>query len=322
MSRLNQVLSQVLHDLVAKRLWPVAVVLLVALVAIPLTIGRSGSDALVPAPGAPTATSTTPATTTTPAVSDAQPQAHVRVKRRRGGTVDDPFFNPPSTKDAGSSSAAADAGTIARATPPESESASPASPDDTSASSGKASAPSSTSKAPATERRPATLQSTPVASSYLRTVVQVNGAQPHAVSRLTPLGGADDPGLVFLGVARADARYAVFLLGPDAISRGDATCKGDTGCRMIGLKAGQRQLVTIRLAGGAVRRFTVRVRSIRSVSASATRAVMARDRVHADGPRVLRALRRDGEIAAALRTARYDEQAGVLRAVAATSAAR
>ena len=28
MSRLNQVLSQVLHDLVAKRLWPVAVGLL------------------------------------------------------------------------------------------------------------------------------------------------------------------------------------------------------------------------------------------------------------------------------------------------------
>ena len=151
--------------------------------------------------------------------------------------------------------------------------------------------------------------------------MRLNHGRPHALSRLTPLGGTDHPGVVFLGVAEAGARYAVFVLGPDATSHGDATCKGATGCRMIGLKAGQHQLVTIRAAGGAFRGFTLRVAAIRSVSTSAASARAARTRVHARGARVLRGLRRDGATAAALRTVRYDLSAGVLRAVASVQSA-
>ena len=46
----SRFLRNLLADLVEKKLWPVAIVLVVALIAIPLTLGRSGEEAVPPVP--------------------------------------------------------------------------------------------------------------------------------------------------------------------------------------------------------------------------------------------------------------------------------
>ena len=143
------------------------------------------------------------------------------------------------------------------------------------------------------------------------------GAWPRPMARLTPIGGARNPAAMFLGVTNAGTRYAVFALAANATSHGDATCRRATNCRMIGLKAGQTQVVTVRRRDGGVRRFSLQVRSIRAVWGSAARARAARAHVHDDGRRALFALRRRPVTAAALRTVRYDERSGMLRAAGA-----
>lgn len=316
MSAIVETLRQIGRDLIDKRLWPVAVVLLAALVAVPVLIGGSNSEPDAPAavaaadPGA--AAAAPPGAAATPAAG----KAATNSKSAKNGKIKDPFFDPPKPKAAGPTSVSSAAGsTRAEATSPTGAAA----PRATGTAAPKKSTATAKATAPTAKARvtPAPRTTAPT-SSYLRTVVRVNGAgggKAHPMSRLTPLGGTSDPAALFLGVAKAGARYAVFVLGPRATSRGQATCKGGTDCRLVGLKAGQTQVVTVRPARGGIRRFTLRVESIKTVKASAARARSARARVHPDGSRVRRAMRRHAASAAALRTARYDRQAGVLRAV-------
>jgi hypothetical protein len=184
-------------------------------------------------------------------------------------------------------------------------------------------------QATAAKPRPAKPRSTPATTpaksatpaavaTYLRTVVRLNradGNPANAIARLTPLGGVTDPAALFFGVTKTDsrARYAVFVLGPDATSHGDAICKGGTGCRMFGLKAGDTQTVTLRRRGDGHRlHFTLRVESIRAISTDAARAAARRAHVHPDGRRALRVMRADAATAVALRAAEYDTRAGLL----------
>lgn len=327
MSAIVETLRQVGRELIDKRLWPVAVVLLAALVAVPVLIGGSNSDAAAPAAVA----AADPGAAAVPPTAEPAGQAATKSKPAKNGKIKDPFFDPPKPPDAqgaagggggaGAATATATAGgSTAGSTRAEAKSpAGAAAPRPTGPAAPKKGTATSKSTTPAVKPRvtPAPRTTAPT-SSYLRTVVRVNGAgggKAHPISRLTPLGGTTDPAALFLGVAKAGARYAVFVLGPRATSRGQATCKGDTDCRMIGLKAGQTQVVTVRPATGGVRRFTLRIESIKKVKASAARARTARARVHPDGRRVHRAMRRHAASEAALRTARYDRRAGVLRAV-------
>lgn len=326
MNALLESLRQTGRDLVAKRLWPVAVLLLVALIAIPMMIGSSSGDAVAPDPvaAAPGAAGAAPAAT--PATGETTTTKTKPVKEKSGGRLDDPFFDPPAPPDEAGAGAGAGSGGGARAVAksPTGEAAprsGAASPSTTGTANATPADPPAASRAttPATPRRRATPApaATPLTSSYLRTVVRINGAdrgKALPISRLTPLGGVTDPAAVFLGVAKVGARYAVFLLGPHATSRGDATCKRDGGCRMFGLRAGQTQVVTVRRPSGSVQRFTLRVEAIRTVSTSAARARAARARIHPDGREVVRDLRRNAVSAAVLRTVRYDARAGLLRA--------
>lgn len=308
MSKLAPALRQLLADLVDKRLWPVALALVIALVAIPLVLGGSASDSA--APGAVGATEPDPAaaSSASPAPGATVKKTTASVRKEDGGPIDDPFFDPP--KHPAEPQSVAAAGGSTRAVAEKTTSATP-------------------KQATAAKPRPSKSRSTPAATppkspppaavaTYLRTVVRLNPAAGHsanAIARLTPLGGAADPAALFFGVTKADsrARYAVFVLGPHATSRGDAICKGGTGCRMFGLKAGDAQIVTLRRPGDGRRlRFTLRVESIRAISADAARAATRRAHVHPDGRRALRVMRADAATAAALRAAEYDTQAGLL----------
>ena len=91
-------LRQIVRDLIEKRLWPVAVVLLVALVAAPMLIGGSGGDAPLRAPSPrPSPARRPPRRRPSPTRRRPRSSPHAP-SAARPGKFDDPFFDPPTPK--------------------------------------------------------------------------------------------------------------------------------------------------------------------------------------------------------------------------------
>lgn len=73
-------------------------------------------------------------------------------------------------------------------------------------------------------------------------------------------------------------------LGPNTTSRGDGICKAGTGCPMMGLKAGYRQRLSVHGSDRrVVRRYCLRVHSLKTVRTTARAARAGRAKVHSDG---------------------------------------
>ena len=226
-------------DLIDKRLWPVALLLVVALIAIPVLIGGGSGDAgvtdvsAVPAPG--------PAESAKPAVELIGPPA----VRKRAGTVRDPFRRKPKPVEAAEKPAAV---------------AAPAAGASAGSSSGAAKSDSSTSKTSTSSTKPKATTpkaTTPVriepavaiaARSVYETAVHFKDANhdyEHALDRLTVLGDPARPALQYVGVS-AGGEYAIFLLGPAATASGDAgACVVAEPCRAIGLRKGEKLAVEV-----------------------------------------------------------------------------
>ena len=302
MNALTDPLRQVARDLVEKKLWPVALLLVAALVAVPVVIG--GSSEAPPAPPATPAAVIPGADTGKSLITVADETANARTARQ--GRLQDPIFDPPAD-----SGQAADAGVSAVAGAG-SGSGAPAAPTATSAPAGT-SAPAD-KPAPGTPAAPSPV-ATDDTSRYLRTVVRWYASARSAatpIRRLTPLGGAKDPAALYLGVTKSEATYAVFLLAPGATSEGDARCEDD-GCRVIGLRKGQSQVVTVPASdGGAPRRYQLDVVSVKTVTTDAETAAEMRGKVHGDGRDVMREMWQDDATADALGPIRYDETLGLL----------
>lgn len=308
MTPLLEAVRQIGRDLIEKRLWPIAVALLAGVVIVPMLITSSSSDAPAPASVA----SVTPPAPTAPSPA---PSGDDASSARRSPTrkVRDPFFDPPNPPAASvATNATADA-TRAVAAP-----AGTAAVNQRTAGAAKASPTRATNPTPSTARRPSPRAATaPRGSAYYRAVVHWGdspAAAPHTLARLRPLGGRRNPAALYLGVAKADALYAVFVLGPNASSRGEGVCRTGTDCRMIALRAGERRSFVVRHPDGSEQRFTLRVRSLKIVETSAAAARRARVRVHRYGRSVLRAMWRLPTEAAVLRRASYDTHVGLLRA--------
>jgi hypothetical protein len=308
MKALPEALRQILRDLIEKKLWPVAVLLLAAIVVAPMLLGASSPDAADPVPvaAAPSAAPPVPAVAPSAAKTDA-----AIAKHDRRGKVEDPFYDPPAVPQASASvSAPAPGAGGAASAPTAGKTAPPAGGDAATPSEQAVAKPSAGStREPAARARP---------SVYYRTVVSFGRPDEqasHPIARLTPLGGRDDPAALYLGVTRSEALWAIFALGPNTTSKGDATCKTGTGCRMIGLRRGDKQIVTVRDTDGrALRRFTLRVRSVRTITTSPARARTMRARVHSDGRAAIGALRQDPAGAAVLGQAVYRLRTGLLHA--------
>jgi hypothetical protein len=161
--------------------------------------------------------------------------------------------------------------------------------------------------------------------AYYRAVVRWGSsadAAPHAIARLTPLGGRRNPAALYLGVTKPGTTYAIFVLGAHATSHGDGTCRAATQCRMIALRPGDTRRFTVRSpADGTVRRFTLRLRSLKSVETTASAALRGRSREHPDGREVLYAMWRSPALAEVLAWASYDRSSGLLRPAADRGAA-
>jgi hypothetical protein len=281
----------IIRDLVEKRLWPVALLMVVAIIAIPVLGGgtsssNSSSDEALP---------TTPGATATAAsaIELIGPPA----VRTRAGKLVDPFrrskVKEPDTTTTSSGSEPATGGATA--------------PEDS------GSGTDTTTPAPSL--------------AVYRTSVRFgtsdsdSPAKERRISRLTPLGELLNPAAMYLGVD-AGGKHALFLLGPDATSDGEATCHG-ANCRVIALAPGETQVIDQTPLGAAPQQFDLEVASVtRHKLASAAKAANARKRVHPDGADVLRLIAEDAKTLEALSGFAYDRSRGVVVAsgVAAPSA--
>ena len=305
----------IVADIVRKRLWPIAVLLLAALVAIPLLLGAS-SSAPVPPPGVGVVAAVPPQ----PASGRAVPEAATTLPRERAARVRDPFFDPATgpSDDAGAPKQSAGSSVAASTTTtPEKPAANPSQAPSADAK------PSSTAAtkpaAPAPAERP-----TARTGIHHRTAARLAiGATTRPLARLTPIGDAAQPAAMYLGVMTVGRPYALFVLGRRTTSAGEATCAAATACRIIGLRPGDTQTVTVRTADGrTAHRYVVHVSSVAQITTSAAKARALRAGVHPDGWAAARAMSGDAAVAAALRSVGYRRSTGLLFAQAAEALAQ
>jgi hypothetical protein len=235
-------LLDVWHDLREKRLWPVALFLLVALVALPLVLlarGDAAPGAPTPAPGLPgddprvTPARATDATAPGSALEVFSPSdPFARGRASAGGTSD------------GSRTTGADAdvtgGDAPVADPPAARAPDPA----PSSPSSSSPAPSASSPVPSTPSSPAPVPSTPTTPDpapsttrpaepdprrYTDTVDVTFGRRGverrrREIARLEPLPASGEPVALFLGTTPSGFS-AVFFLQPGLEVKGDGGCE-------------------------------------------------------------------------------------------------
>ena len=302
MSRVTTTARTVLQDLVERRLWPVAVLLLAAVLAVPVLMG--GGEEPAPAPTAPAGASGSVAKAAVATDEGAQVTIveSTPPRRKRAGQARNPFVQPAAASSAASdasagqtasapsaaaSSAPATGSSIATTTTTISRGA------DTGATGagGAGSQPtSSVTTTPATRQVAQNDPSNDVFHVDLRF-----GSGPgdmkaiKDVARLTPLPSPEDPLFVFLGVMK-DARTVVLLLPPGARGEGEGTCRPKaTECRLLEVRTDETEIVDVPGADGATRQFIVRVTGVkRSEAKTQARATAAHQRASKVGQALLR----------------------------------
>jgi len=294
-------MSALRRDLIERRLWPLAVLLLAAVIAIPVLAltnsSASGAGTSSPPhislPGLPATTSMTATTSQTAAVA--------------AGTPRDPFASstpklsstpaaPLGTSTGATSSSTTTATTVATSgapatvtpTPttttaqtPENASAvsanssgasavasnasastSNASANTSNASAGKSD--SSAAKSSTTQAQAAKTQSWTIYAVDLRIGTSTTAPVRRNVARLTPLPSSAEPELIFMGVM-AGGRKAAFALAADVLHQGPGECRPHLQvCSTILLGAGQTEQLAVPTAAGGQEHLVLRVGAVRS----------------------------------------------------------
>ena len=299
-------------DLIEKKLWPVALILVCAAIAVPVIIsvgGDSASDASDPSFAAAPTGRAAP----TPAVELVGPPA----VRMRSGTVRDPFRRAkvvkPSTQTSGpaTSGAAAKSGATSGAAAKSGATSSGGSK--TSAEKPATSAPKAT---PAIESA-----ASRAARSAYQTVVRFTrpgGTRERPLARLAVLGNPSSPALQYAGVS-SDGSHAIFVLGAKARAAGSGACVVADACRAVRLQRGDTLTVEVDGADGNVRRYVVEVMVLRKLSlADAASARSWRARVDPAGAAVRRTLREDPATDSIFKQLRYAASTGTVRVLTAS----
>jgi hypothetical protein len=256
-------LKNVLHDLVEKRLWPVAIALVAALVAVPIVLGGSSSSTGTPA--------TDVAAVTAPnGLANHRDVAREQVvsleeqaagKVQRAGKVRDPFVQHHQPKPVK---------VLVVKTPATNQ-----------AAQGGATTPSTSTGDTNPFTGPSTTPKKPEATSVDAYRVKLSfgevGAQKSYdnVARLTPLPSSDNPFFVYLGLAD-DQKSAIFLINADAVPNGDGSCKPThDDCQQIVLRAGDTEFFDLQSGTAGVVQYQLDLKSIKKYKA-ATKASAAK----------------------------------------------
>jgi hypothetical protein len=257
-----------LRDLVARRLWPVAVLLIAAVVAVPVYLGKSSSN-----------DAATPPIASAPATDKASKAAVTLEDTPADGTGRGSVRNPFTQLHVPKVTTPTPSATSATETP----AASGGSSGGTSPSSGGSDG--STTPAPAADSNKDALDTYHLT---LRFGKAGNLKTLNDVARLSPLPSADNPFFVFTGVLK-DGKTAVFLLSSDADATGDGHCKpSPQSCQTIEVKQGDTEFFDLKVGGQDVQ-YQLDVISVhRKGASSATAAAAAADRHSKAGAAMLR----------------------------------
>jgi len=272
---MREVLAGLRADLVGRRLWPLVVLLLAAVVAVPVVLGRDGGETAAGAPA------DAPAPVESGAGGGAALHAARSALRERAGSASraglrDPFARPARRSRSASAPRRAATATVSEpATTSPKPQAAPA-PDPAPAPASPAPATSAPApRATAPRSAPPPSPSRAVAAVHVLRHPDIRfGAREHRdVARLAAFPSARAPVVQFLGVTPAGR--AAFAVAPGTTVEGDAACRPSRiACTQIVLARGQRAFLT----AGATRQSLklLRVRTTRTRSAARARRFYAR----------------------------------------------
>jgi hypothetical protein len=243
-------LTNVWRQLVERRLWPVAILLIAAVAAVPLALAQEPEPTAPAAPATAENSSGETALAVEPIV--AQATAADRGKRRKVlGARKNPF-GVAATEESASAAAPNSNGTTTAQEPQtgnESAGTSPA------PSTGAGSAPSGGASEPAPSA-PAAPKPQPRKYSLQELTVRFGSSDGTAgrqsLKRLAPLPSAEQPVLIYLGVLK-DGKTAVFLVDHGVNAVGDGECKPTPDeCDTLRLREGETEFLDVTDETGAV----------------------------------------------------------------------
>jgi hypothetical protein len=302
-----------IKELRDRKLWPIAIGLIVALVAVPVLLSKKSSTDLVtpqPTGGLPYSTGTT-----LPAIS-VQTTA---VNSKLTGPSHNPFAPQKVTTTATTATTTATAST----TPTTTTTASSGGSTSTSTSSGSSSsgtastpAPSSSTPAPAPSKpapaKPAAPHGLTATESYEVSLAitesngNLNTIDP--LERLSILPSAQQPLLVELGVLQGGGQV-LFAVQPGAAVSGPGTCTpGPIDCEVLSLSPGQREAVSKQTATGTT---PVALFAVNSISAAEHSSAAAADQARRNASDVGRKLLNESSFNA-LSLFQYDPSVGAV----------
>lgn len=281
-------LRSIWQDMRARKLVPVAALLVVAIVAVPVVLSSSSS---APAPGGPIVPSG-PVTAGLPAVSDSSVPSQTAPK----GHARDPFGGSSAAGTPGAASTTTTAATpVTGSTTPSTGSTGAAGSTggtgSTTTPGTGGHSPSGPTKIPTPKPKPTTPALT-ADQSYAVSLAITNSAggldtfQP--LERLSPLPGASRPLLIELGVLKG-GRRALFAVQPGTVVSGPGECiPGPIDCEILSLAQEQTETLGVHTAKGNVNVALFAVTAISAVNrGSHSAALTARNRASATGRRVL-----------------------------------
>lgn len=298
-------------DLVEKKLWPVAVVLVVALIAVPVVLG-GGAEEQTPGPPASSGA-------TARAATDSDPTAGAEVsldesatgRRDRKGKVRDPFEQQHEPRSCEPACTTATTPTIT--TP------------STGGTDGTATAPSTGGTTPSTDDDSTSKKPTLDPLDTYRVTLRFGEAGKQRtlrnIARFSPLPSTDAPFFIYLGVLD-DGETAVFMISSDVAATGDGTCRPrKTDCQTIEMKAGDTEFFDFGTDEDFIQ-YQMDLRKVAKHKAS-TKAVAAKahKRQSKKGRATLRLAKAAGVGSGAYRYT-YDRKTGVLHRVSRKAAAK
>ena len=273
------------EDLVESRLWPVAIVLVVALIAVPVVLLKPAKS--------------TPAPPLAPAAADANSpgvafQAAVSTEGKKSSQIrkdlgsfprKNPFTPQGITLGGGGGGAASGTATPNTAATAAADGftggGSSSSGSATSGSSGSATTPPSTPSAPAATTK----------TFYYHYTVDVSFGKTgkeddKTLSDFRSLPGSDNPVVVFMGV-KNDGVTAVFLVSAKATTTGDGKCSpSDTQCTFLYMKKGDKQTIeTVESDGVTITDYTLKLKAIKVKRTTAPEKAAKSSKVHSAAAR-------------------------------------
>lgn len=255
-------LRSVWDELVERRLWPVLIVLVVALIAVPVVLSKPAKEAQ-PLPPAPAVTGAgSPALGFQPAVSTEGLKSSQIRKRINSFARKNPFI--PKGVISGGSSSASDAGTAtintdAGATAPTGS----ADPGALTAGDSPVTGGGDTSDGSVGGSGGGTSTET----FYYHYTVDVKfgktgNPDEKTLTEFRALPSSDNPVLVFMGV-KNDGKTAVFLITANASTVGDGTCSpSDTECTFLYMKKDDKQTIEAVDADGGITTYALELLSV------------------------------------------------------------